>query len=97
MANLTQREEKRFVLVTIVLAILFAAGWYGVRVGVALYEFNDTFNVNLARDARTSEYVGEVVSEVKDPRSGKAVSYQIRLSGGGIIERRADSVVVFNP
>ena len=64
---------------------------------MALYEFNDTFNVDLARDAQTSEYLGEVVSEVKDPQSGQAVSYRIRLNGGGVIERRADSLVVFNP
>ena len=97
MASLTQREEKHFVLLTIALVILFAVGWYGVRVGMALYEFDDTFNVNLARDAKTSEHLGEVVSMVKDPQSGKAVSYRIRLNGGSIIERRADSVVVFNP
>lgn len=97
MAGLTQLEERRFVLVTIALAILFAAGCYGVRVGMALYEFNDTFGVNLARDARTSDYLGEVVSEVKDPQSGEAVSYRIRLDSGGVIERRADSVVVFKP
>ena len=97
MTRLTQREEKHFVLVTIALAILFAVGWYGVSVGMALYEFNDTFNVNLASDAKTGEYLGEVISEVKDPQSGKAVSYRISLNGGQIIERRADSVVVFNP
>ena len=97
MASPTQREEKQFVLVTIASALLLAVGWYGVGVGMALYEFNDTFNVNLASDAKTREYLGEVVSEVKDPQTWKAVSYRIRLNGGGIIERQADSVVVFNP
>jgi hypothetical protein len=94
---LTQYIKKHFLLVTIALAVLCVLGWYGVRVGIGLSEFNDTFNVNLARDANTSEYLGEVVSEVKDSRTGKAVSYRIRLNGGRVIERQADSVVVFNP
>jgi hypothetical protein len=97
MSNLTQYLKKHFLLVTFLSAILLVPVWYGVKVGIALYEVNDTFNVNLAEDAKTREYLGEVISEVKDPRSGKVVSYRIRQNSGGVIERRADSVRVFNP
>jgi hypothetical protein len=92
-----QYLRKRFLSVTFLSAVLPLLVWCGVKVGIALYEVDDTFNVNLAEEAETREYRGEVVSEVKDPRSGKAVSYRIRLKSGGAIERQADSVVVFNP
>jgi hypothetical protein len=97
MSNLTQYLKKHSLLVTSLSAILLVLVWYGVKVGVTLYAVDDTFNVNLAEDAGTREYLGEVVSEVKDPRNGKVVSYRIRRNGGGVIERRADSVRVFNP
>ena len=97
MSNLTQYLKKHFLLVTFLSAILLVLVWYGVKIGIVLYVVNDTFNVNLAEDTKTREYLGEVVSEVKDPQAGKAVSYRIRLNSGGIIERRAASVVVFNP
>jgi hypothetical protein len=95
--SLTRYIKKHFLLVTIVLAVLLVLGWYGVRVGIALYEFDDTFNVTLARDAKTDQYLGEVVSELKDPRKGKVTGYRIRLNNGDTIERPADSVIVFNP
>jgi hypothetical protein len=97
MSNLTQYLKKHFLLVTAASAILLVLVWYGMKVGSALYEVNDTFNVSLAEDAKTREYLGEVVSEVRDPQTGKVVSYRIRLNSGGVIERRADSVRVFNP
>jgi hypothetical protein len=96
-SSLTQYLKKHFLLVTFLSAILFVLVWYGVKVGMALYVVNDTFNVNLAEDAKTREYLGEVVSEVKDPQTGKVMSYRIRPSSGGIIVRRSDSVIVFNP
>jgi hypothetical protein len=96
-SSFTQFIKKHLLLVTMALAILLVLGWYGVRVGIGLYVINDTFNVNLARDAKTREYLGEVVSEIKDPQTGKAVSYRIRLNSGGVIERQADSVVIFSP
>jgi hypothetical protein len=97
MSNLTQYLKKHFLLTTFLSAILLVLAWYGVKVGIAFYELNDTFNVNLAEDAKTREYLGEVVSEVKDPQTGKVINYRIRLNSGGVIERRADSVRVFNP
>ena len=97
MTNFTRYLKRHFLMVTFVSALLLVLCWYGARFGIGLYVVNDTFNVNLANDAKTQEYLGEVVSEVRDPQTGKVVSYRIRPSGGGIIERRADSVKVFNP
>ena len=97
MPSLTRYIKKHFLLVTIALAVLLALGWYGVRVGIGLYEFNDTFNVTLARDAKTDKYLGEVVSELKDPRTGEVTGYRIQLNNGDTVERPADSVIVFNP
>lgn len=94
MSTLTPYLKKHFLLVIVAAVILLMLGWYSVR---ALHEFNDTFNVSLAEDARTREYLGEVVSEVKDAQTGKVMGYRIRRNDGGVIERRADSVRVFNP
>ena len=94
MSTLKQYLKKHFLLVIVASAILLMLGWYSVG---ALREFNDTFNVSLAEDARTREYLGEVVSEVKDAQTGKVVGYRIRRNGGGVIQRSADSVRVFNP
>lgn len=89
--------KEHFLLVTIALAVLCVLVWYGVGFGIGLSEFNKTFNVNLASDAKTNEYLGEVVSEVRDSGTGKVVGYRIRLNGGRVAERKADSVVVFKP
>lgn len=97
MSNLTQYLSKHLGLATFLSAMLLVLVWYGVNVGIGLYEFNDTFNVNLARDALTGEYLGEVVSELKDPRTKKVTGYRIKPNSGGTIERPADSVIVFNP
>lgn len=97
MSDLTRYVKKHFLLVTTASAILLLLGWYGVRLGKDLSEFNHTFNVVLAGDAKTGEYLGEVVSEVKDPATGKVISYRILPSSGSVIERRADSVVTYNP
>jgi hypothetical protein len=101
MSNLTRYLKGHFLWVTFLSAILLVFVWYAVGVSIALYEindtFNDTFNVNLAEDAKTREYLGEVVSEVKDPQTGKVVGYRIRQNGGGVIERRAEGVRVFKP
>ena len=95
--NFTRYLKRHFLTVTFVSALLLVLCWYGVRFCIGLYVFNDTFNVTLASDAKTQEYLGEVVSEVRDPQTGKVVSYRIRPSGGGIIDRQADSVIVFKP
>lgn len=97
MSNLTLYLKKHFLLVTFLSAILLVLVWYGVGIGIAMYEINDTFNVNLAEDAETREYLGEVVSDVKDPQTGKVVGYRIQQNSGGVIERRAESVRVFKP
>jgi hypothetical protein len=96
-STFTQYLKKHFLLVTFLSAILLVLVWYGVKVGVALHVVNETFNVNLAEDAKTREYLGEVVSEVKDPQTDKVVGYRIRQNSGGVIERRAESVRVFEP
>lgn len=54
MSTLTQCLKKHFPLVMVASAILRVLGWYSVR---ALQEFHDTFNVSLAEDAGTREYV----------------------------------------
>lgn len=97
MSTPTRYLRKHFLLATFVSAILLVAGWYGVRVGIGLYEFNDTFNVSLAEDAQTDKYLGEVISDVRDSQTGEVVIYRIRLNSGDVIERCAESVRVFKP
>lgn len=93
MSSLTCFIRRHLLLVTVACAVLLAIGWFSA----ALYEINDTFNVTLARDVKTNEYLGEVVSENKDSQTGKVISYQIKRNGGSIIERYSGSVIVFNP
>ena len=97
MSNLSRFLKQHFLLVALALAILLVIGWYGVRVGIALYEINETFNVTLAEDVRTREYLGEVISENRDPQTKKVVSYRIRRNDGSVIERSAESVRAFEP
>lgn len=80
-----------------VCAVLPAAVWFGIGAGVALYEINDTFNVTLVRDVKTDAYFGEVLSENRDSQTGKVVSYRIKRNDGTVIEKSADSVIVFKP
>ena len=93
--------RKHFLLTVLVLAVALIVSWYGVRAALDLYAtnkiVNDTFSVFLAKDAKTEKYLGEVVAERKDDTTGKVVGYRIKLNGGSVIERSADSVVVFQP
>jgi hypothetical protein len=93
--------RKHFLLTSLILAAALIVGWYGIKASLALYEVNkvvnDTFNVSLARDAKTEKYLGEVVAERKDEKTGKVVGYRIKLNDGSVIERSADSIVVFQP
>lgn len=84
-------------LVWLSISAVILIGCFVIFVGVALYQVNETFNVNLAKDAKTEEYLGEIVAERKDAKTGKAVSYQIRRSDGRMIERGSESVRVFKP
>ena len=97
MSKLSQYLKKHFLLVASLSAILLVLVWHGMKVSIVLYVVNETFNASLAEDAKTREYLGEVISEVRDPRSGKVVGYRIWQDSGGVIERRADGVRVFNP
>ena len=97
MSSLTRYVREHFLLVTAALAILLVLGWYGMGLGIAMHVIHETFDVNLARDAKTDEYLGEVVSELKDPETRRVTGYRIRLNSGDVIERPATSVIVFNP
>jgi hypothetical protein len=97
MHNLTRFIRQHFLLAAFACAVLLAAGRLGIRVGAALYEINDTFNVTLVRDVKSGAYLGEVLSENRDSQTGKVVSYRIRRNDGTTIEKSADSVIVFKP
>jgi hypothetical protein len=81
----------------IAFTLLVAVGMLGLRLAAAWHVVNETFNVTLAKDAKSDEYLGEIVSENRDPRTGKVVSYSIRRKDGGLTERSADSVKAFMP
>jgi hypothetical protein len=97
MSNLTRFIRRHFLLATFACAVLLAVGWFGIRAGIALYEVNETFNITLARDVKTDAYLGEVLSENKNSQTGKVERYRIKRNDGSIIERSADSVLVFKP
>ncbi|HST51994.1 MAG TPA: hypothetical protein VLJ61_08290 [Pyrinomonadaceae bacterium] len=84
-------------LTIIACAVLISASWFGIKASIALYEFNDALNVSLARDTKTNAYLGEVLSESRDPQSEKVQSYRIKRNDGSIVERSADTVIVFKP
>ena len=97
MPTLKEIIRKHFVLFALIFSIALAAMWYGVKLITTKHIVDETFNVNLARDAKTDRYVGEVISERKDPITKKVTSYQIKLNDGSIIERSSESVIVFQP
>jgi len=89
--------KRHFLVVTLVIAAALTIGWYGFRLGTAFYIVNETFNVSLARDAKTGEYLGEVISQARDNRNDKVVSYKIKRNDGSIIERPVSEVIIFEP
>jgi hypothetical protein len=68
----------------LVLAVTLAIGIGGYEVKRFM---DDTFNVSLARDAKTDEYLGEVVSEQTDKNTGRVVAYRIERNNGNVIAR----------
>jgi hypothetical protein len=97
MPTLKENIRKHFLLFALFLSIALLIIWYGVKLISIKKSVNETFNVSLARDTRTDEYLGEVISERKDPVNNKVTSYQIKRNDGNIIERSPESVTVFRP
>lgn len=97
MSSLARYIKQHFLLVILTLAILLVLGWYGIKAVRTAREVNDTFNVNLARDAKTDKYIGKVASELYNLQTRKVIGYKIQLNSGDIIERTADSVIIFKP
>jgi hypothetical protein len=93
----TKFLSKHFLLVLLTLAAILVISWYGVWFGKGIYEFNETFNVPLAEDAQTKEYLGEIINVRRDDRTGEVISYQIRRNDKSIIERTPDSIIVIKP
>jgi hypothetical protein len=62
------KKPMKEMLVWLGVSVVILIGCFVIFVGVALYQVNETFNVNLAKDAKTEEYLGEVVASVKIQR-----------------------------
>ncbi len=95
MAGVNKPLKELLVWLGISAAILI--GCFVIFAGVVVYQVNETFNVNLAKDAKTEEYLGEIVAERRDAQTDKVVSYQIRRNDGKMIERESESIRVFKP
>lgn len=96
MPKFTSFVRDHFLVVCLLLALALGVGWFVVRLGEALHIANETFNVSLANDAETGKYLGEVVEKIRDERTGKVI-YQIKRSDGSVLERRSETVVLFEP
>jgi hypothetical protein len=94
MPNVVHFVRKHLWLTVLVLVVTSAIGIGGYE---AKRFMDDTFNVSLARDAKTDEYPGEVVSEQTDKNTGRVITYRIKRNNGNIIERTSESVIIFKP
>lgn len=97
MSKILNFIKKHFLFSIVILALFFAGLWYCIGISSALHIVNNTFNVSLARDSKTGQYIGEVITEIKDESGRSVKGYRIKRNDGSVIEKQVGEVVIFNP
>lgn len=97
MSSVIRFVRRHLTITLLALALCLTVGWYVVRVGIGLYVFHTTFNVRFAQNAKTGEYLGVVIGEVKKPDGATGVVYKIRRGDGRVIEEPAANITIIEP